>query len=129
MAVTLGAVCAVSPQLIEVQAEYHRKSLALLQSVLPQIKAQQGECTRGSRQVVARRELGVQSPSARLAAWLCKQVEPSPRSVAQCSRVSPLSLSWGNVPIPWGHRAFPSPQPPRSGQGVTFVFFPLDPMH
>lgn len=35
---------AVSPQLIEVQAEYHRKSLALLQSVLPQIKAQQGKC-------------------------------------------------------------------------------------
>jgi len=31
----------VSPQLIEVQAEYHRKSLALLQAVLPQIKAQQ----------------------------------------------------------------------------------------
>uniref|UniRef100_G1QFX3 BAR domain-containing protein n=1 Tax=Myotis lucifugus TaxID=59463 RepID=G1QFX3_MYOLU len=31
--------------LIEVQAEYHRKSLALLQAVLPQIKAQQGECT------------------------------------------------------------------------------------
>ncbi|NXK69237.1 RHG44 protein, partial [Sylvietta virens] len=34
---------AVSPQLIEVQAEYHRKSLALLQNFLPQIKAQQGE--------------------------------------------------------------------------------------
>lgn len=34
----------VSPQLIEVQAEYHRKSLALLQAVLPQIKAQQGKC-------------------------------------------------------------------------------------
>lgn len=33
----------VSPQLIEVQAEYHRKSLTLLQAVLPQIKAQQGE--------------------------------------------------------------------------------------
>ncbi|KAI1232255.1 hypothetical protein IHE44_0006697, partial [Lamprotornis superbus] len=32
---------AVSPQLIEVQAEYHRKSLALLQNFLPQIKAQQ----------------------------------------------------------------------------------------
>ncbi|NXI05372.1 RHG44 protein, partial [Pachycephala philippinensis] len=32
---------AVSPQLIEVQAEYHRKSLALLQTFLPQIKAQQ----------------------------------------------------------------------------------------
>lgn len=30
-------------QLIEVQAEYHRKSLALLQNVLPQIKAQQGK--------------------------------------------------------------------------------------
>ncbi|KAM4762027.1 LOW QUALITY PROTEIN: rho GTPase-activating protein 44 [Cyanocitta cristata] len=30
--------------LIEVQAEYHRKSLALLQNFLPQIKAQQGEC-------------------------------------------------------------------------------------
>lgn len=30
-------------QLIEVQAEYHRKSLELLQSVLPQIKAHQGE--------------------------------------------------------------------------------------
>ncbi|XP_071620296.1 LOW QUALITY PROTEIN: rho GTPase-activating protein 44 [Heliangelus exortis] len=29
--------------LIEVQAEYHRKSLALLQNVLPQIKAQQGK--------------------------------------------------------------------------------------
>uniref|UniRef100_A0A8C9XPD7 Rho GTPase-activating protein 44 n=1 Tax=Sander lucioperca TaxID=283035 RepID=A0A8C9XPD7_SANLU len=29
--------------LIEVQAEYHRKSLELLQSVLPQIKAHQGE--------------------------------------------------------------------------------------
>uniref|UniRef100_K7FC58 Rho GTPase activating protein 44 n=1 Tax=Pelodiscus sinensis TaxID=13735 RepID=K7FC58_PELSI len=29
--------------LIEVQAEYHRKSLALLQNVLPQIKAQQAE--------------------------------------------------------------------------------------
>lgn len=35
---------AISPQLIEVQAEYHRKSLALLQNVLPQIKAQQGKC-------------------------------------------------------------------------------------
>lgn len=34
----------MSPQLIEVQAEYHRKSLALLQNFLPQIKAQQGEC-------------------------------------------------------------------------------------
>lgn len=34
----------MSPQLIEVQAEYHRKSLTLLQAVLPQIKAQQGEC-------------------------------------------------------------------------------------
>ena len=34
----------VFPQLIEVQAEYHRKSLTLLQAVLPQIKAQQGEC-------------------------------------------------------------------------------------
>lgn len=33
----------VSPQLIEVQAEYHRKSLTLLQAVLPQIKAQQGK--------------------------------------------------------------------------------------
>lgn len=33
----------VIPQLIEVQAEYHRKSLTLLQAVLPQIKAQQGE--------------------------------------------------------------------------------------
>lgn len=32
-----------SDQLIEVQAEYHRKSLELLQSVLPQIKAHQGE--------------------------------------------------------------------------------------
>lgn len=32
------------PQLIEVQAEYHRKSLTLLQAVLPQIKAQQGKC-------------------------------------------------------------------------------------
>ncbi|KAJ1071330.1 hypothetical protein K5549_001622 [Capra hircus] len=31
----------VFPQLIEVQAEYHRKSLTLLQAVLPQIKAQQ----------------------------------------------------------------------------------------
>ncbi|OWK14674.1 hypothetical protein Celaphus_00001045, partial [Cervus elaphus hippelaphus] len=31
----------MSPQLIEVQAEYHRKSLTLLQAVLPQIKAQQ----------------------------------------------------------------------------------------
>lgn len=30
-------------QLIEVQAEFHRKSLTLLQAVLPQIKAQQGE--------------------------------------------------------------------------------------
>ncbi|KAB0403079.1 hypothetical protein E2I00_017086, partial [Balaenoptera physalus] len=30
--------------LIEAQAEYHRKSLTLLQAVLPQIKAQQGEC-------------------------------------------------------------------------------------
>lgn len=30
--------------LIEVQAEYHRKSLTLLQAVLPQIKAQQGKC-------------------------------------------------------------------------------------
>lgn len=30
-------------QLIEVQAEYHRKSLELLQSILPQIKAHQGE--------------------------------------------------------------------------------------
>ncbi|XP_016399653.1 rho GTPase-activating protein 44-like [Sinocyclocheilus rhinocerous] len=29
--------------LIEVQAEYHKKSLELLQNVLPQIKAQQGE--------------------------------------------------------------------------------------
>ncbi|XP_074778307.1 rho GTPase-activating protein 44 isoform X1 [Athene noctua] len=37
--VTAGAVS--PPQLIEVQAEYHRKSLALLQNVLPQIKAQQ----------------------------------------------------------------------------------------
>ncbi|NWT01034.1 RHG44 protein, partial [Mionectes macconnelli] len=36
-----GDAGAVSPQLIEVQAEYHRKSLALLQNVLPQIKAQQ----------------------------------------------------------------------------------------
>ena len=43
--VTAGAVC--PPQLIEVQAEYHRKSLALLQNVLPQIKAQQGKCLRG----------------------------------------------------------------------------------
>lgn len=34
----------VFSQLIEVQAEYHRKSLALLQAVLPQIKAQQGKC-------------------------------------------------------------------------------------
>lgn len=42
------ALGALSPQLIEVQAEYHRKSLALLQNVLPQIKAQQGECTWGS---------------------------------------------------------------------------------
>lgn len=33
-------------QLIEVQAEYHRKSLALLQNVLPQIKAQQGKSAR-----------------------------------------------------------------------------------
>lgn len=33
----------VSVQLIEVQAEYHRKSFELLQSVLPQIKAHQGE--------------------------------------------------------------------------------------
>lgn len=33
----------LSRQLIEVQAEYHRKSLELLQSVLPQIKAHQGE--------------------------------------------------------------------------------------
>lgn len=40
----------VFPQLIEVQAEYHRKSLTLLQAVLPQIKAQQGECLgRGGR--------------------------------------------------------------------------------
>lgn len=39
--VTAGAICPL--QLIEVQAEYHRKSLALLQNVLPQIKAQQGE--------------------------------------------------------------------------------------
>ncbi|KAG7219831.1 hypothetical protein INR49_005853 [Caranx melampygus] len=31
-------------RLIEVQAEYHRKSLELLQSVLPQIKAHQGLC-------------------------------------------------------------------------------------
>lgn len=30
-------------QLIETQAEYHRKSLEILHSVLPQIKAQQGE--------------------------------------------------------------------------------------
>lgn len=36
-------VCVCLPQLIEVQAEYHRKSLELLQSVLPQIKAHQGE--------------------------------------------------------------------------------------
>ncbi|XP_030889294.1 rho GTPase-activating protein 44, partial [Leptonychotes weddellii] len=36
-----GMLALVSPQLIEVQAEYHRKSLALLQAVLPQIKAQQ----------------------------------------------------------------------------------------
>ena len=36
-----------SAQLIEVQAEYHRKSLTLLQAVLPQIKAQQGECQAG----------------------------------------------------------------------------------
>lgn len=36
--------CLVSSQLIEVQAEYHRKSLTLLQAVLPQIKAQQGKC-------------------------------------------------------------------------------------
>lgn len=34
----------VFSQLIEVQAEYHRKSLTLLQAVLPQIKAQQGKC-------------------------------------------------------------------------------------
>lgn len=33
----------LSVQLIEVQAEYHRKSLELLQSILPQIKAHQGE--------------------------------------------------------------------------------------
>uniref|UniRef100_A0A672H9V9 Rho GTPase activating protein 44 n=1 Tax=Salarias fasciatus TaxID=181472 RepID=A0A672H9V9_SALFA len=33
----------VSLQLIEVQAEYHRKSLELLQNILPQIKAHQGE--------------------------------------------------------------------------------------
>ena len=38
----------VFPQLIEVQAEYHRKSLTLLQAVLPQIKAQQGECLPGA---------------------------------------------------------------------------------
>lgn len=37
-------------QLIEVQAEYHRKSLELLQSILPQIKAHQGEfCPEFSR--------------------------------------------------------------------------------
>lgn len=38
-----ACVCVCLPQLIEVQAEYHRKSLELLQSVLPQIKAHQGE--------------------------------------------------------------------------------------
>lgn len=41
---TKGDACLVSSQLIEVQAEYHRKSLTLLQAVLPQIKAQQGKC-------------------------------------------------------------------------------------
>lgn len=30
-------------QLIETQAEYHRKSLEILHSILPQIKAHQGE--------------------------------------------------------------------------------------
>lgn len=43
-------------QMIEVQAEYHRKSLELLQSVLPQIKAHQGEfCSLHLLVVVARR--------------------------------------------------------------------------
>lgn len=43
-------------QLIEVQAEYHRKSLELLQSILPQIKAHQGEfCSLHSLVLVARR--------------------------------------------------------------------------
>ena len=31
-------------QLIETQAEYHRKSLDILHSILPQIKAHQGQC-------------------------------------------------------------------------------------
>lgn len=51
--VTAGAICPL--QLIEVQAEYHRKSLALLQNVLPQIKAQQGK----SRSHTRRRRLCV----------------------------------------------------------------------
>lgn len=49
--------CVCLPQLIEVQAEYHRKSLELLQSVLPQIKAHQGEFERSG---------GIARPTLRL---------------------------------------------------------------
>lgn len=57
----------VFSQLIEVQAEYHRKSLTLLQAVLPQIKAQQGKCKPPS-------ELGEDSSPPALC-WECSCLE------------------------------------------------------
>lgn len=89
------ALGALSPQLIEVQAEYHRKSLALLQNVLPQIKAQQGECTRGSSrsrggdtgdtEPITRRHAGSHT-------WLCRQADVCETLLPWKTSFSPLEM-------------------------------------
>lgn len=43
--VSLLPQCLLCSQLLEAQADYHRKSLTLLESVLPTIQAQQGDGT------------------------------------------------------------------------------------
>jgi len=42
-AVSFLPQCLLCSQLLEAQADYHRKSLTLLESVLPTIQAQQGD--------------------------------------------------------------------------------------
>lgn len=95
---TLGAVCAISLQLIEVQAEYHRKSLALLQNVLPQIKAQQGECMQGSRQVVS---WGCRAHHLALQGGFARRLRHQP-AVWHDAAVIPLVPELGECPHPMG---------------------------
>lgn len=75
----------VFPQLIEVQAEYHRKSLTLLQAVLPQIKAQQGEC----RPCLDRGGWGACFPEKPGALCLAHLLHPEQCHVSMSPRTSP----------------------------------------